>query len=304
LKRHLFIACIVSFFAFPSTGKTDAATHLEGSIFSSLASSQIIDGPKVAGDLSTNLFFLGGCTATLIGPQTLLTAAHCVESTDVANPQEVRDLSLEFDGRIFPMQCEMAPGYSSHRSQTARVEHSYPNEDFALCFLPENVLGGASNRFERIDIESLPSVGAMVTVAGFGCRIFPEVQVVEPLDLGNIRLLRTGTTSILEANIDKIVVDQGSGSVSEVSICPGDSGGPLFLRSGEPLENPSAKRQIVGVNSVVGPVDGSASTSGGVSIFSTLSSQSFTSFIQSWSAKNNAKICGFNIFEEEDGCRP
>jgi len=200
----------------------------------------------------------GTCTAALVGPATVLFAAHCLGNNTRIR---FRSGSASVRGR-----CTIAPGYNS----------STHHEDWALCLLERRVTGIV---FESVDISNKPSPGARLMLTGYGCTF----------EGGNLDgRLRLGFSNVVSRPADlrrepSAIFTRSSIAAGGAVLCPGDSGGPLF-RSGD---DTTASRQIVGVNS--------RTTFGyGVSIFSATASSSGASFIRNWASAFNQEICGVN----------
>ena len=185
-----------------------------------LASSSILPtliGGSVAPDgkypATVRIFSGGGsCTATLVGPKVLLTAAHCV-----ADGAQVR---FEFKGGDNVSNgCTHHPGYEANQTK-----------DFALCSLSEHL----ATDWESINTShSLVKIGGRITLSGYGC--------TEPGGSGgNDGKLREGyatVTAVPSRNDYDIVTEAATGA-----LCFGDSGGPAFYEVGD-------NRVVVGVNS-------------------------------------------------------
>ncbi len=129
------------------------------------------------------------CTSVLVGPQALLTAAHCVDSCGKGIAR-----------------------FTSTAGQAAREAFCTValDLDLAVCLLNskiENILA------ERLNSKNAPSVGGQLLLAGFGCDGSP----------GSSGPFRTGATKIISFADDDIRIGQGA------FLCGGDSGGPAYL---------------------------------------------------------------------------
>jgi secreted trypsin-like serine protease len=184
---------------------------------SGTSSSKIIGGADAPGHPSVGLvrsvvsvaidgtpMSVGGCTATLIAPSVMVTAAHC------AGAHLWTEVSFDQAPSIF------APhGAEGWTSATMMVHPAYDGDtshghDIAVVLLvgqagrPVSPLGG------------MPGVGATVTAVGYGMGVFGH----------------DGTASNVRRSIDIPLLSVG---VHEViagtegrSTCHGDSGGPIF----------------------------------------------------------------------------
>ncbi len=206
----------------------------------------------------------GTCTASIVGPASVLLAAHCV-------PHFSR-ISFNLDGATTTGICERSPGYMAF----------YQDQDWALCLLEHEVSGIA---YESVDLEALPATGDGLVLTGYGCTYEDG-----PLD----GVLRIGVSKVVEKpsgwpDETSTIYTRSDLDAGEAVLCPGDSGGPLFRFSGGFTDS----RQIVGVNSRTTYAEG-------VSLFSAMASPAGVKFIEDWAARHQQQICGFNRVH---GCR-
>ncbi|AUQ49039.1 Trypsin-like protease precursor [Phaeobacter inhibens] len=206
----------------------------------------------------------GTCTAALIGPATVLFAAHCLGNN-------VR-INFRAAGTTVRGICQKAPGYNP-------TTH---HQDWALCLLERPASGII---FETVDVDAKPGPGERLMLSGFGCTFEDG-----PLD----GRLRVGFSDVVNRpsgfrREPSAIFTHSAINAGEAVLCPGDSGGPLF-RTGDAIDS---ARQIVGVNS-------RTTYSHGVSIFSATASPEGAAFIRGWSEVNNQEICGVN---REIGCK-
>ena len=156
----------------------------------------------------------GNCTSTLIGPQTLITAAHCVPDGGSAQ--------ITLQKTSSSARCSHAPEYKSNGTM-----------DLALCHF-ETPVTHPRIRYERISTDpKIVSVGQRVLLTGFGC------ATATGRSDGRFR---TGEVPIvrLPAGPSFDIVTKG-----EAALCFGDSGGGAYvLVNGSP-----ATRFQISVNS-------------------------------------------------------
>lgn len=158
-------------------------------------------------------FATTNCTATLLGPKVLQTAAHCVGNG--------RTASLRIDGTSRSATCTHHPSYS--RNSTA---------DFALCVFKEAI---EREWYEKVMTEAEKdklAIGKKLRLAGVGC--------TKPGGGG----AKFGTFRTGEATITRLPSTSNFDTVTRggAALCYGDSGGSAFYEEGE-------DRWVIGVNS-------------------------------------------------------
>jgi V8-like Glu-specific endopeptidase len=146
----------------------------------------------------------GSCSATLIAPNWIITAAHCTGHISIFYP------SGAFRDRTFSID----PADGSVRQNFA-VERVYSlgfpigSRDIMLMRLatpvPERLARPA-----RIATR-VPASGSAITVFGYGCNTTDTT--------------RTGRKQV---TVGTLTIDGRGSFTSENTICPGDSGGPVF----------------------------------------------------------------------------
>ncbi len=149
------------------------------------------------------------CTGTVLAPDLLLTAAHCVA------PQADYAVALVGQGpvQLIPVvRTALHPGFSGEQFRTRR-----PTPDLALVKLAEPLPG----RFVPARLApdtGLPPRGATFLIAGFGMTADGAEKTAGTLRA--VSLPSIGTTGGIMVRLS--VPEGGAGA------CTGDSGGPAF----------------------------------------------------------------------------
>jgi hypothetical protein len=255
------------------------------------------------------------CTATLVGPNVALTAAHCVDAMLSITP---RKPVLKVDGRDLKLSCEINPNYLK---RDIKVRSPRGSEDYALCLLDDCGVPPASLtalRFEVVDSDLPLKVHQPVLMTGYGCSDLTVVngeldwnESDETLGIGDERI----DSAVTGAEPSPTYVTVRAVGGREPALCPGDSGGPLF--TGASTAAPDVKRRVVGVNSAVDCFrgdDGKAvrcvpGDDGNYYFLSSIAATGtkiFRDWADVWIEKNKGKnpvICGLNRKPGETPCR-
>jgi len=230
------------------------------------------------------------CTAAMIGPGVMLTAAHCVPNNG--------KISFALKGRTYGMTCSRHPKWDSGDD---------PSADYGLCaldpgqaFIPPHDL-----LFEMVDTSPIAGLqpNMKIVLTGYGCA---SNQVSQSRIDGRYRIGGNSVEATSESrpprkypNTYYSPTGQRNNlftSMSGANICPGDSGGPAFSAG----SGGTAPRRIIGVNSRVFFAD-DAHQVYGASLIASLGGDDFPSWARKWLADRHLAACGLG--GAPSGCR-
>jgi hypothetical protein len=212
---------------------------------------------------------LSFCSATLVGPNAVLMAAHCVS--------EGEKVKLTFGGVTTKATCHPHPEFHPQTLQ----------RDVAVCKLTADVTH-EQLKYENADVSTIPQKDSVLMIAGFGCdhtdinRTFRVgfVTIETAPTENDDRFTAIGHGALVNSAAQLLKKPTGS----PASLCGGDSGGATFRYDTAGTGSLSGvKRFVVGVNSSVHK-DGKSS-------IASLGTDGIKAFLLKH-AENGAKICG------------
>ena len=228
------------------------------------------------------------CTAALVGPQAMLTAAHCVPTSGTVR--------FVLAGQNYSTQCEQHPRYASGQDDSA---------DYALCKVERSVVAPVGFRFERISRDPMDGlINQRVTLSGYGCisDIVRDGQIDGRYRIGHNTVDETSNSTSQRRGAAYYAQQQRNNLFTKddpalANLCPGDSGGPAFRVTGSGYDS----RQIIGVNSRVFYRD-SNRTSYGSSLISATGAPDFSGWALGW-ARDRARVAVCGVHGAIPNCR-
>lgn len=223
-------------------------------------SDAVLGGAAAAMENSTFLIDVRGtrasiCSAVLISPRMLLTAAHCVDPVLQGSPLSVRALNKPTTMGITLADTTLVTSITRHPMWDPSVMESPWDLATLVLQIPSTVRPAPM-------ATSLPAnlVGQSLLVVGYG-----RVSLSEPMSSGVRR-----SASIAVTRVDPPTISFGNDTVG---LCVGDSGGPSFLNG-----------EVVGIHS---RTDGDVACGSGADI----RVDAYRSFIDAQVAANDPPLC-------------
>jgi len=231
-----------------------------------LASDAKLIGGEITNDpLLASFVSIGGCSAVLATPRVIMTAAHCIHNFSTTG--DIRSSyragrTITFRNNANSVQAKIASSHV-HPSWEKACTASRPCDpkragagndpsvsDLAVIVLTENVTAIPS---ANVDLSAVQA-GDEVVVAGYGCE-----TGINRGNSGNRKAMATkavdGTTALAHSGSERGDAIAETLSANFVtpgkedggpSLCPGDSGGPVYRRGTNKLVGINADYTFIG----------------------------------------------------------
>jgi hypothetical protein len=232
------------------------------------------------------------CTAALIGPKVILTAAHCVPVNGI--------VSFSYAGKVYSTACARHPQFDTNADASA---------DYALCKLTVPFDEPTEFRYETVDVQPMGDLLTRpILLTGYGCRsdVVADDNVDSKYRYGFNTVVDTSaseTRSMGDAYYSPFEDNNLFTALFGANLCPGDSGGPAFRRTNSNAQGSSVLgRTIIGVNSRVFYADMSRTTYG-TSLVSSTGTKEFREWAEQWLEEADVQACGLVTPTSIPNCR-
>lgn len=202
---------------------------------------QAVVGGYTAND-NHSVVYLPGCSGTLIAPNLVLTALHCVAPitgddnfTCTAKGELENPPNGQLGAHRDPNEVTITLGSQFSNNVDARGIKIISTQSTQIC---QNDLAfvildrDLEQPISPVSLERLVSKGDMMTVVGYGLTANPEDllagEMVARRRRDGIRVVAVGSTSVAPEGGDALPRTFALGE----SVCKGDSGGPAFTEEG------------------------------------------------------------------------
>lgn len=251
------------------------------------ASPKILGGaPATRADWPATLIFTTDsgdyCTATVIGEQILVTAAHCVISDSIGQVTWNNDhIKVNCTPDQDYVDSPRFPGDLPCHLRLYPYEFAACTADVALCVIAKTSdikkFAPSVGHYERIKRAAPAALaGQKITLLGYGC-VNPSIKLNGVLSFGSAKINHMSSPDASadhDPTLSRFILTEGAG------VCNGDSGGAGYSSADKNT------REIVGINSRGNLTKGS-------DLVNAVDAR-IVSFFQQFRTKNTTVICGLD----------
>lgn len=231
-------------------------TEIDGSTFNGQLAGH--SKPAIAAEWPASYYGMTGylvCSATLIGPRTIITAAHCVGDNKRITIYSKTDAPLTGI-------CHQNDAYRKGDSSA----------EYALCLMDSRV---QVPRYESVLIDpSQLKVHQQLLATGYGCTVTGGAPKTNQMAIGPMWVAQLAGYDTSSPNLMATGYNPDS-----AFLCEGDSGGATYIGT------EGGARVVAAINAAV---DSPAK----ISYLAPLSTPIAVSFLKKWAATSGQEICG------------
>ena len=175
-----------------------------GTIKSAGEFEKLVNGKIIEEDEYPAVFWTGRCTGTFVSDNAFLTARHCVDPVNA-------------EGEGAPVALKRRVNVNAIKVVATPQVRSFGGSDLAVAIFPDNTAPAIAPMYRK-----KPKTGDRAVMVGYG-------QSFDGDDAGTKRKGTNTITAIDAGVIESSRASRQRDSGIDVSVGPGDSGGPIFI---------------------------------------------------------------------------
>ncbi len=165
---------------------------------------KLVNGKIIEEDEYPAVFWIGHCTGTFVSDNAFLTARHCVDPVNSDGEGAIVTLKRRINVKALKVIA------------TPEVR-SFDASDLAVAIFPDNTAPAIASMYRK-----KPKTGDRAVMVGYG-------QSFDGDDAGTKRKGTSTITAVDDGVIESTRTSRQRDSGIDVSVGPGDSGGPIFI---------------------------------------------------------------------------